>query len=172
VERLQGCIQEVWFSKCNELCSLSYKLWFFCNLCLLGIDVSVYNYMGRYASLYFCMCIDADDNELEILEIIHHFVEILDRYFGSVSASMLFRFLFYYFLYICVKRFLLKNLFTLQVCELDLIFNFHKVFSFVSFTEGWGFELNSIPRCFCNVWLGSLFITANVFVFAGILLTG
>ncbi|CAL9750299.1 unnamed protein product [Musa acuminata subsp. burmannicoides] len=51
----------------------------------------------RYASLYFCMCIDADDNELEILEIIHHFVEILDRYFGSV-------------------------------CELDLIFNFHKAY--------------------------------------------
>jgi len=40
----------------------------------------------RYASLYFCMCIDADDNELEVLEIIHHFVEILDRYFGSVSV--------------------------------------------------------------------------------------
>ncbi|XVF67090.1 hypothetical protein PTKIN_Ptkin10aG0092500 [Pterospermum kingtungense] len=39
----------------------------------------------RYASLYFCMCIDQDDNELEILEIIHHYVEILDRYFGSVS---------------------------------------------------------------------------------------
>ncbi|XP_020091570.1 AP-1 complex subunit sigma-1 isoform X2 [Ananas comosus] len=51
----------------------------------------------RYASLYFCMCIDPDDNELEILEIIHHFVEILDRYFGSV-------------------------------CELDLIFNFHKAY--------------------------------------------
>uniref|UniRef100_M8C4U7 Adaptor AP-1 19 kDa protein n=1 Tax=Aegilops tauschii TaxID=37682 RepID=M8C4U7_AEGTA len=51
----------------------------------------------RYASLYFCMCIDADDNELEVLEIIHHFVEILDRYFGSV-------------------------------CELDLIFNFHKAY--------------------------------------------
>ncbi|KAG6516773.1 hypothetical protein ZIOFF_027247 [Zingiber officinale] len=50
-----------------------------------------------YASLYFCMCIDAEDNELEILEIIHHFVEILDRYFGSV-------------------------------CELDLIFNFHKAY--------------------------------------------
>ncbi|XP_031269270.1 AP-1 complex subunit sigma-2-like [Pistacia vera] len=49
----------------------------------------------RYASLYFCMCIDQDDNELEVLEIIHHYVEILDRYFGSV-------------------------------CELDLIFNFHK----------------------------------------------
>jgi AP-1 complex subunit sigma 1/2 len=44
--------------------------------------------MSRYASLYFCMCIDADDNELEVLEIIHHFVEILDRYFGSVSPSV------------------------------------------------------------------------------------
>ncbi|KAL0313805.1 UNVERIFIED_CONTAM: AP-1 complex subunit sigma-2 [Sesamum angustifolium] len=51
----------------------------------------------RYASLYFCMCINQDDNELEILEIIHHYVEILDRYFGSV-------------------------------CELDLIFNFHKAY--------------------------------------------
>ncbi|KAG5074160.1 hypothetical protein JHK84_055391 [Glycine max] len=51
----------------------------------------------RYASLYFCMCIDQDDNELEVLEMIHHFVEILDRYFGSV-------------------------------CELDLIFNFHKAY--------------------------------------------
>ncbi|MBA0586507.1 hypothetical protein Gorai_017246 [Gossypium raimondii] len=34
--------------------------------------------MHRYASLYFCMCIDQDDNELEVLEIIHHFVEILN----------------------------------------------------------------------------------------------
>ncbi|KAJ4702380.1 AP complex subunit sigma [Melia azedarach] len=51
----------------------------------------------RYAGLYFCMCIDPDDNELEILDIIHHYVETLDRYFGSV-------------------------------CELDLIFNFHKAY--------------------------------------------
>ncbi|KAA3482609.1 AP-1 complex subunit sigma-1 [Gossypium australe] len=43
----------------------------------------------RYASLYFCMCIDQDDNELEVLEIIHHYVEILDRYFGSVSEVKL-----------------------------------------------------------------------------------
>lgn len=35
------------------------------------------------------MCIDQDDNELEVLEIIHHFVEILDRYFGSVSSHKL-----------------------------------------------------------------------------------
>ncbi|XP_031270259.1 AP-1 complex subunit sigma-1-like isoform X1 [Pistacia vera] len=51
----------------------------------------------RYAGLYFCMCIDSEDNELEILAIIHHYVEILDRYFGNV-------------------------------CELDLIYNFHKAY--------------------------------------------
>eukprot|EP00270_Netrium_digitus_P000904 TRINITY_DN1103_c0_g1_i1.p1 TRINITY_DN1103_c0_g1~~TRINITY_DN1103_c0_g1_i1.p1 ORF type:complete len:162 (-),score=25.76 TRINITY_DN1103_c0_g1_i1:294-779(-) len=51
----------------------------------------------RYASLYFCMCVDAEDNELDTLEVIHHYVEILDRYFTNV-------------------------------CELDLIFNFHKAY--------------------------------------------
>ncbi|GAM24547.1 hypothetical protein SAMD00019534_077220, partial [Acytostelium subglobosum LB1] len=51
----------------------------------------------RYASLYFVVCVDRTDNELIVLEIIHHFVEILDRYFGNV-------------------------------CELDLIFNFHKAY--------------------------------------------
>lgn len=53
--------------------------------------------MFRYASLYFIACIDPNDNELIMLEIIHQYVEILDRYFGSV-------------------------------CELDLIFNFHKAY--------------------------------------------
>ncbi|KAK9834723.1 hypothetical protein WJX74_008650 [Apatococcus lobatus] len=51
----------------------------------------------RYASLFFVMGIDESDNELITLEIIHHFVEILDKYFGNV-------------------------------CELDLIFNFHKAY--------------------------------------------
>merc|ERR1719401_984466 len=51
----------------------------------------------RYASLYFIFAIDPEQNELECLEIIHHFVECLDRYFGNV-------------------------------CELDLIFNFHKAY--------------------------------------------
>lgn len=50
----------------------------------------------RYASLYFIAYTDKEDNELLTLEIIHHYVEILDRYFGNV-------------------------------CELDIIFNFHKV---------------------------------------------
>jgi AP-1 complex subunit sigma 1/2 len=38
----------------------------------------------RYASLYFCMAIDDTDNELITLEVIHRFVELLDKYFGSV----------------------------------------------------------------------------------------
>lgn len=49
------------------------------------------------ASLYFIAYTDKDDNELLTLEIIHHYVEILDRYFGNV-------------------------------CELDIIFNFHKAY--------------------------------------------
>merc|ERR1712037_900100 len=38
----------------------------------------------RYASLFFCCAIESGDNELLTLEIIHHFVELLDLYFGSV----------------------------------------------------------------------------------------
>lgn len=34
--------------------------------------------------------IDVDDNEVEVLEIIHHFVEILRRNFDNVTASMCF----------------------------------------------------------------------------------
>ena len=50
--------------------------------------------LSRYASLYFACCVEQSDNELIVLDIIHHFVEVLDRYFSNV-------------------------------CELDLIFNFH-----------------------------------------------
>jgi AP-1 complex subunit sigma 1/2 len=59
-------------------------------------DIYSLHALRRYASLYFLACVDDDDNELIVLETIHHFVEVLDRYFGNV-------------------------------CELDLIFNFHKV---------------------------------------------
>ena len=38
----------------------------------------------RYASLYFICVVDKEDNELYILEVIHHYVEILDQYFGNV----------------------------------------------------------------------------------------
>ena len=52
----------------------------------------------KYASLYFMFGIDTDDNELASLELIHLFVETLDKYFGSV-------------------------------CELDVVYNFYKVYS-------------------------------------------
>lgn len=38
----------------------------------------------RYASLFFVTGIAPDDNELIALEVIHRYVEILDRYFGNV----------------------------------------------------------------------------------------
>lgn len=41
----------------------------------------------RYASLFFVTGIAQDDNELVTLEIIHRYVEILDRYFGNVSGK-------------------------------------------------------------------------------------
>lgn len=31
----------------------------------------------RYAGLFFCVCVDANDNELAALEAIHLFVEVL-----------------------------------------------------------------------------------------------
>mmetsp|Transcript_21035 Transcript_21035/g.63287 ORF Transcript_21035/g.63287 Transcript_21035/m.63287 type:complete len:144 (+) Transcript_21035:350-781(+) len=38
----------------------------------------------RYASLFFIVGVDGDENELAILEFIHCLVETLDRYFGNV----------------------------------------------------------------------------------------
>ena len=38
----------------------------------------------RYASLYFSYAIEDQDNELITLEIVHLYVELLDKYFGSV----------------------------------------------------------------------------------------
>ncbi|KAJ1651265.1 AP-2 complex subunit sigma [Dispira simplex] len=52
----------------------------------------------RYAGLFFCFCVDTNDNELSYLEAVHFFVEVLDAFFGNV-------------------------------CELDLVFNFYKVYA-------------------------------------------
>lgn len=38
----------------------------------------------RYASLYFVAGIEQDDNELLALEIVHRYVEQMDRYYGNV----------------------------------------------------------------------------------------
>ena len=42
----------------------------------------------RYASLYFLAAIEPGDNELITLEVIHRFVELLDKYFGNVSVCV------------------------------------------------------------------------------------
>lgn len=33
----------------------------------------------RYAGLFFCLCVDSNDNELAYLEAIHLFVEVLGK---------------------------------------------------------------------------------------------
>ncbi|WFD04791.1 AP-1 adaptor complex sigma subunit Aps1 [Malassezia vespertilionis] len=47
----------------------------------------------RYASLFFVIGIRPDDNELIALELIHRYVEVLDRYFGNVcELDLIFNF--------------------------------------------------------------------------------
>ena len=53
----------------------------------------------RYASLFFCCAIESVDNELLCLEIIHRYVELLDKYFGSVcELDIIFNFEKAYFI--------------------------------------------------------------------------
>ncbi|TEA10187.1 hypothetical protein DBR06_SOUSAS6210058, partial [Sousa chinensis] len=53
----------------------------------------------RHASLYFCCAIGDQGNELITLEIIHHYVELLDKYFGSVcELDIIFNFEKAYFI--------------------------------------------------------------------------
>lgn len=59
----------------------------------------------RYASLFFVCGVGVNDNELVTLEIIHRYVEVLDRYFGNVSQTI------EYVGYVSNEE---------QVCELDL----------------------------------------------------
>ncbi|KAF8898500.1 AP complex, mu/sigma subunit [Infundibulicybe gibba] len=47
----------------------------------------------RYASLYFICEVGAQENELLTLELIHRYVEVLDRYFGNVcELDLIFNF--------------------------------------------------------------------------------
>lgn len=48
---------------------------------------------SRYASLFFIAGVDDDENELLTLEIIHRFVEALDRHYGNVcELDLIFNF--------------------------------------------------------------------------------
>ncbi|KAI4793607.1 hypothetical protein KUCAC02_032605 [Chaenocephalus aceratus] len=47
----------------------------------------------RYASLYFCSGLENNDNELLALEVLHRYVELLDKYFGNVcELDLIFNF--------------------------------------------------------------------------------
>lgn len=65
----------------------------------------------RYAGLFFCVCVDSNDNELAYLEAIHLFVEVL----GGSSFPVLSE--------------LTPDAFFQNVCELDLVFSFYKVYA-------------------------------------------
>ncbi|XP_027541813.1 AP-1 complex subunit sigma-3 isoform X2 [Neopelma chrysocephalum] len=53
----------------------------------------------RYASLYFCCAIEDQDNELLTLEVVHRYVELLDKYFGNVcELDIIFNFEKAYFI--------------------------------------------------------------------------
>ena len=56
---------------------------YLCAMLICYIDSKVV--YRRYASLFFVCGIGSLDNELVTLEIIHRYVEVLDRYFGNVS---------------------------------------------------------------------------------------
>ncbi|KAM9429017.1 AP-1 complex subunit sigma-3-like isoform X2 [Oncorhynchus nerka] len=53
----------------------------------------------KYASLYFCCGLDAEENELLALEVLHRYVELLDKYFGNVcELDIIFNFEKAYFI--------------------------------------------------------------------------
>jgi len=53
----------------------------------------------RYASLFFIAGIDPDDNELITLEIVHRYVEQMDKYYGNVcELDIIFNFQKAYFI--------------------------------------------------------------------------
>ncbi|XP_064418149.1 AP-1 complex subunit sigma-3a isoform X1 [Latimeria chalumnae] len=53
----------------------------------------------RYASLFFCCGIEQEDNELLTLEVVHRYVELLDKYFGNVcELDIIFNFEKAYFI--------------------------------------------------------------------------
>lgn len=60
----------------------------------------------RYAGLFFCACVDANDNELAYLEAIHFFVEVLDQFFGNVCELDL----VFNFYKVCGKQFYISSL--------------------------------------------------------------
>ncbi|KAK2513815.1 hypothetical protein Q9233_015295 [Columba guinea] len=99
-----------------------------------------------YASLYFCCAIEGQDNELITLELIHRYVELLDKYFGSLHPMAMgtpqlhpmalgtpqlhpmSMGLDWMILEVFSHPNNVRILYVGQVCELDIIFNFEKAY--------------------------------------------
>ena len=66
----------------NSICTFAFVLYSYI-ICLLQFRNFKIVYR-RYAGLYFCICVDVNDNNLAYLEAIHNFVEVLNEYFHNV----------------------------------------------------------------------------------------
>ncbi|XP_040146815.1 AP-1 complex subunit sigma-2 isoform X2 [Ictidomys tridecemlineatus] len=107
----------------------------------------------RYASLYFCCAIEDQDNELITLEIIHRYVELLDKYFGSVcELDIIFNFEKAYFI---LDEFLLggevqetskKNVLK-AIEQADLLQEFQNQERASSAEDASGHHQHSAPTC-------------------------
>lgn len=75
-----------WWRVSGEREVTAYSLGKTRSCCLMGHHIYIYFFFSRYASLYFCCAIENQDNELLTLEIVHRYVELLDKYFGNVSV--------------------------------------------------------------------------------------
>lgn len=68
-----------------------------CSLCYVATDTKVV--YRRYASLFFIAATDPTDNELITLEIVHRYVEQMDKYYGNVcELDIIFNFQKAYFI--------------------------------------------------------------------------
>ncbi|XP_068960633.1 AP-1 complex subunit sigma-3 isoform X3 [Petaurus breviceps papuanus] len=79
----------------------------------------------RYASLYFCCAVENQDNELLTLEIVHRYVELLDKYFGNSHLGPVVR---YKSGQLEMAQDAVGDFDLFKVCELDIIFNFEKAY--------------------------------------------
>lgn len=75
--------------------------------------------VSRYASLYFCCAIEQEDNELLTLEIIHRYVELLDKYFGSVSFFAQGSFYYFYGWVIYILKIFCKKITLILIDEFN-----------------------------------------------------
>ena len=96
-------VSQLVLARRTRMCNfLEYKGWRFCQNCQVAADRRsldskiVYR---RYASLFFIAGCASTDNELITLEIVHRYVEQMDKYYGNVcELDIIFNFQKAYFI--------------------------------------------------------------------------